>query len=200
MTTFQKVAIHQVVALQKGKLHKIKRSPKQNLKSKRIWQTCPQKKSDLPHAGKCGENYLPACHYPHSLTFDTAAGIWASVWMCVCGVVWKCVCSQHSIPVSDTKHSSALCSLSPKQTPPPGSQNEYQIKHHGPRPEKAAADSYQWPCQPDDTVHTQLGAPDTKHTHIHHRGFFLVVIFVSRWSHVVHCTLVLSIEVAGAYK
>lgn len=97
-----------------------------------------------------------------------------------CMRVWGCerVCSQHSIPVSNTKHSSALCSPSPKQTAPSGSQNENQIKHRGRRPEKAAADvvrPYQWPRQPDDTVHTQLQVPDTKHTHIHHWVFLSVV-------------------------
>jgi len=60
-------------------------------------------------------------------------------------------------------------SPSPKQTAPPGPKNEKQIKLCGRRPEKAAADSlrpYQWPCQPDDTVHTQLHVPDTTHTRI----------------------------------
>lgn len=46
--------------------------------------------------------------------------------------------------------------------------NEKQIKRCGRLPERAAADCvrpYQWPCQPDDTVHTHTAERARRRTH-----------------------------------
>lgn len=77
----------------------------------------PSKKSSagLRRVEKCSKRQCArssSTSKNHRLTSDTAAGIPTSASMCAC------VCS----PMSDSKHSSALCSPSPKQTAPSGSQ------------------------------------------------------------------------------
>lgn len=80
--------------------------------------------------------------------------------------------------------------------------NEKQIKRCGRLPERAAADCvrpYQWPCQPDDTVHTHTrpNVPDAEHTRTPPVGLPLGCHFVSSR---VRNTLLSYLAAEGAIK
>lgn len=129
------------------------------LENKNNWSKNPQ---NPPSCRKMQRN-SPACHHPRSVFKNSSTDLWRCCWylgvsLNVCARTRACVC---------------VCVCHPTQSIPPHSAHPHQNKHLHQAPKMRTRLSvvagsprkrpYQWPCQTDDTVYTQLLVPDTKH-------------------------------------